>query len=176
MYLLWLTVYHGGSMPIGDEIRIAREAMNVSQVEMARRVGIPRSMLRRVEQGENITLDTLERIVAHLPNLQALHLGAIKLLPQNDLHDALNQHVASGTALLDAITRLAEQLTGFVSSNDRLVRTLEQSGALGPPPSFEPLVFPVEPPLPERLAAQFRELDRSIDAGTPLVSEPQNDE
>ena len=159
-------------MPIGDEIRIAREALDVSQVEFARRVGIPRSMLRRIEEGENITVETLEKVVAHLPNLQALHLGAIKLLPQNDLHDALNQHVASGTALLDAINRVAEQLAGFVSSNARLVRTLEQSGALGPLPTFEPMLLPEPEPLPEK----FREVDRSIDAGTPLIYEPAKTE
>jgi transcriptional regulator with XRE-family HTH domain len=156
-------------MPIGDEIKKAREALKLSQMELSRRSGVPRSMLRRVEEGENTTIDTLSSIVAHLPNLEALHLGGVKLLKQNDLHEALNNQMTAVTALLETVNRLVQDLGKVVTASAGVMQTAEASGALAPPPRFEPLVMPVEAPLPPALAEHFQELDRSIDEGKPLV-------
>ena len=60
----------------GDEIRQARRDAKLSQSELARRAGVPRSQLVRLEQGENVTIDTLKRVLGVLP-----HLKQITLLP-----------------------------------------------------------------------------------------------
>ena len=50
-----------------DELRRGREAAGLSQTQLATRAGIPRNQVARAERGENITLDTLRKIVVHLP-------------------------------------------------------------------------------------------------------------
>jgi transcriptional regulator with XRE-family HTH domain len=54
-------------MLIHEELRRARERAEMTQAELAARAGIPRNQVVRAERGENITLDTLRRIAAHLP-------------------------------------------------------------------------------------------------------------
>lgn len=50
-----------------DELRRAREKAGLSQQALADRAGIPRNQIVRAERGENITVDTLRKIAAHLP-------------------------------------------------------------------------------------------------------------
>jgi transcriptional regulator with XRE-family HTH domain len=157
-------------MPLGEEVKRAREALKLSQMELSRRSGVPRSMLRRVEEGENTTIDTLASIVAHLPNLEALHLGGVKLLPQNDLQEALYAQTAAVTALLESVTRMMQDLGKVVTTNARMARTAESTGALDASRTADPYEWPAEPPVPPALAERLRELDRSIDAGKPLVA------
>ena len=54
-------------MLLHEELRRAREELGVTQAELAARAGIPRNQVVRAEKGENITLDTLRKIAAHLP-------------------------------------------------------------------------------------------------------------
>jgi len=49
------------------ELRRARENAGLSQQALADRAGIPRNQVVRAERGDNITIDTLRKIAAHLP-------------------------------------------------------------------------------------------------------------
>jgi transcriptional regulator with XRE-family HTH domain len=49
------------------ELRRAREKAGLSQQALAERAGIPRNQVVRAERGENITIETLRKIVAFLP-------------------------------------------------------------------------------------------------------------
>jgi transcriptional regulator with XRE-family HTH domain len=60
-----------------DRVREARIELNVSQAQLARLAGVPRESVRTLENGGNITLETFERIVAHLPNLKELTIGGV---------------------------------------------------------------------------------------------------
>jgi len=50
-----------------EELRRAREKAGLSQQALADRAGIPRNQVVRAERGENITIDTLRKLAAHLP-------------------------------------------------------------------------------------------------------------
>lgn len=50
-----------------EELRKAREKAGLSQQALATLSGVPRNQVVRAERGENITIDTLRRIAAHLP-------------------------------------------------------------------------------------------------------------
>lgn len=50
-----------------EELRRAREKAGLSQQALAVRAGIPRNQVVRAERGDNITVDTLRKIVAFLP-------------------------------------------------------------------------------------------------------------
>lgn len=54
-------------MLLHEELRRAREEAGWTQSELAARVGIPRNQIVRAEKGDNITIDTLRKIAAHLP-------------------------------------------------------------------------------------------------------------
>ena len=60
-----------------DRVREARIELNVSQAQLARLAGVPRESVRTLENGGNITLETFERIVTHLPNLKELTIGGV---------------------------------------------------------------------------------------------------
>ena len=60
-----------------DRVRQARIELNVSQAQLARLAGVPRESVRTLENGGNITLETFEKIVAHLPNLKELTIGGV---------------------------------------------------------------------------------------------------
>jgi transcriptional regulator with XRE-family HTH domain len=71
-----------------DELRSARQEAKMSQAELASRSGIPRNQIVRAEKGENITLDTLRKIVVNLPIRELTLVDAVKLstdiLPVHD--------------------------------------------------------------------------------------------
>ena len=52
-----------------EDVREARIQHGLSQAKLARLAKIPRSRLRTFEEGGNITINTLEKIVAHADNL-----------------------------------------------------------------------------------------------------------
>ena len=54
-------------MLIHDQLRLAREQIGLSQAKLAALTGLSRNQIVRAEAGENITLDTLRRIMVHLP-------------------------------------------------------------------------------------------------------------
>lgn len=49
-----------------EELRRAREAAGLSQQALANLAGIPRNQVVRAERGDNITIDTLRKIAAHV--------------------------------------------------------------------------------------------------------------
>jgi transcriptional regulator with XRE-family HTH domain len=59
-----------------EQIRQARIEHGLNQSELARRAGIPRDRLRQFENGENITVETLMKILSQLPNLQTVTSGS----------------------------------------------------------------------------------------------------
>ena len=66
-------------MLLHEELRAAREAAGLTQSELGARAGIPRNQVVRAERGENITLDTLRKIAAHLPLESLTLLEKLKL-------------------------------------------------------------------------------------------------
>lgn len=67
------------TMLLHEELRRAREEARMSQADLAARAGIPRNQVVRAEKGENITLDTLRKIAAHLPLESLTLLEKVKL-------------------------------------------------------------------------------------------------
>jgi transcriptional regulator with XRE-family HTH domain len=58
-----------------DDIKRGRMAAGLSVAEVARAAGLPRQRVYSLERGENVTVDTIRRIVAAIPNLRVT-LGA----------------------------------------------------------------------------------------------------
>jgi transcriptional regulator with XRE-family HTH domain len=54
-------------MLMHDQLKQARERAGLSQAKLAVLTGLSRNQIVRAEAGENITIDTLRRILVHLP-------------------------------------------------------------------------------------------------------------
>lgn len=93
-----------------DQIRQARIDHGLNQSELARRAGIPRDRLRQFENGENITVETLMKILAQLPNLQTVNIGAVEVrtgaVDIAEVREAVAQWLESGRKLLTLLERI----------------------------------------------------------------------
>jgi transcriptional regulator with XRE-family HTH domain len=131
-----------------DDIVKAREALGLSQAGLARRAGISRSRLQDLESGENVTLDTLRKVVAVLPNLK-LHLQWATPPPGRE-------------------GEIQQALRDIIDGANRLLRLFERPAAPGAQP-----VAPVAP-VPESEQARWeriRRIDALVDAGKPPIDE-----
>lgn len=96
-------------MALHDELRAARIAAELTQTQLAERAGIPRNQIVRAEKGENITLETLRQIVAHLPLESLTLLEKLRLdfdyvpQPERLYYESLKCLRASLDALLNVV-------------------------------------------------------------------------
>ena len=97
-----------------EQIREARIAHGLSQVKLASLARVPRSQLRKFENGEGITLTTFMKLVAQLPNLERLTLGPTELQLQNVDLEGLR------TTLTELIAAAAGVLAVLQSANPRV--------------------------------------------------------
>jgi transcriptional regulator with XRE-family HTH domain len=120
-----------------DELRSARERAKLTQGQLAKLAGIPRNQVSRAERGDNITLDTLRKMVVHLPVTALSLIGQISLTidvipqPERVLLGTMDtvQHLcgAMASALETAMeareavvkARIAEPLGGEPQSADQ---------------------------------------------------------
>lgn len=92
-----------------DELRRAREKAGLSQQALADRAGIPRNQVVRAERGENITIDTLRKIVAFLP------VTELTLLDTKGFRvDIVPEPEKLFLASLENVVRLAHALHGAI--------------------------------------------------------------
>jgi len=117
---------------IQDEIRKAREALKISPAELARRAGIQRSLIGKIERGDNFTIETLQKIVAQLPNLEVLHLGSQKIQlagPPGELDSILAEHLEAATALAQASLTTQEAARALASASLASAKAIERLAA-----------------------------------------------
>jgi transcriptional regulator with XRE-family HTH domain len=88
-----------------EQIREARIKAGLSQVKLAELAGIQRSLVQNLEDGRNVTIDTLRKVVPHLPSLRSLNLGSFELMPSfsTELRQGVQELVDAGQRLLDLI-------------------------------------------------------------------------
>lgn len=86
-----------------QQVREARIRAGLTQVKLAELADVPRSQLRKFEEGGNITLSTLRKIVAQLPELRSLSLGAVEIATGGIDPVAVRQ---AATELVEASRRL----------------------------------------------------------------------
>lgn len=66
-------------MLLHEAVRRARQELELSQVKLAERAGIQRRQLATLEKGGNVTLATLRKVIAHLPNLESFTLDTVNV-------------------------------------------------------------------------------------------------
>jgi len=66
-------------MMLHDAIRYARMELGLSQKKLAEQAGIQRRQLATLEKGGNVTLATVRKVLAHLPNLERFSLDTVQV-------------------------------------------------------------------------------------------------
>ncbi|HYC93634.1 MAG TPA: helix-turn-helix transcriptional regulator, partial [Thermoanaerobaculia bacterium] len=112
-----------------EELRRAREKAGLSQQALADLAGIPRNQIVRAERGENITVDTLRKIAAHLPvtELTLLDTTGFRVDIFADPEKLL-------LGALENVVRLADALRGAVHLAMDARAAVETARRLAPPP------------------------------------------
>src|SRR6185436_4398388 len=127
-------------MFIHEELRQAREQAGLSQAQLAARAGIPRNQIVRAEKGENITLDTLRKIVVHLPVEQLTLIETVQLRvdvlphPEKVFLGAMETLAFLSAALASAtdVAKFARQGAATARQNDPLREVVAPSGEVDP--------------------------------------------
>lgn len=99
----------------GDDIRVARETLGLSQSELARRAKVSRKQLILIERNENASLETIAKLADHLPSLKKLTLGghSVALLTAAPIQvTAMRRSVARIASEVETLQRLVAAQSG----------------------------------------------------------------
>jgi transcriptional regulator with XRE-family HTH domain len=95
---------------VHDALRNARVDHNLSRGELSRLSGVPRERIRQIENGANFTIETLQKLLPHLPGLKTIALGSSELkvggVDAAELRDELAQWLEAGRHLLGQLERV----------------------------------------------------------------------
>ncbi|HEV7239174.1 MAG TPA: helix-turn-helix domain-containing protein [Thermoanaerobaculia bacterium] len=101
-------------MLLNEAVQKARKDLGLSQKKLAELAGIQRKQLATLEAGGNVTLATLRKVLAHLPNLETFTLDAVtatvrREVPPEEQRKAVESAMRMlGTALHSLVDALAE--------------------------------------------------------------------
>jgi transcriptional regulator with XRE-family HTH domain len=142
-----------------EELRRARERAGLSQQALADKAGIPRNQVVRAERGENITIDTLRKIVAYLP------VTDLPLLDTKGLRvDVLSNPDKMLFGALENVIRLSEAMAGAIVLAMDAVTAWEAARRSAPPEVQGVQTTPPDPRLLlvvlQRIAGEIQELGK----------------
>ncbi|HJQ37444.1 MAG TPA: helix-turn-helix domain-containing protein [Thermoanaerobaculia bacterium] len=107
-----------------DAIRWARNDMGYSQKRLAELAKVQRRQLATLESGGNVTLSTLRKVLAQLPNLTSFELDGVQVdVPHPDpLSDP--EYYQTLDMMFDAFQGLAKSLIAHRKSSPRDIAAL----------------------------------------------------
>ena len=125
-------------MLLHEAVRKARQELGLSQKKLAEQAGIQRRQLATLESGGNVTLATVRKVIAHLPNLETFTLDAVRvdvsaLIPPPLTGELLSETMtALAAAIQDLATRVRRGTYPAAAELESLKRlSREVAGALG---------------------------------------------
>lgn len=94
-------------MTLGDRIKNRRESLNMSQVDLANKIGVKKQTLYKYENNiiTNIPSDKIENICKVLETSPAYIMGWEKNLSEDNID--MIPDLLSNTALMDSVKKLA---------------------------------------------------------------------
>ncbi|HEX7154996.1 MAG TPA: hypothetical protein VF618_26200 [Thermoanaerobaculia bacterium] len=99
-----------------DQIREARLAAKLTFSDIQRLAGIPRGQYKAFEEGGNIGVWRLEKILSVIPNLPPLHLGNATVAANRSELAELQGTIVALRATLHAALNTADQLNATVQA------------------------------------------------------------
>lgn len=100
-------------MLLPEAVRKARKDLGLSQKRLAELAGIQRRQLATLEDGGNVTLVTLRKVLAQLPNLETFTFDAVPATVRREISDAERRRAADS-----AVELLVKAMVGIVRKAD----------------------------------------------------------
>jgi predicted transcriptional regulator len=163
-------------MLLHEAVKKARRDLNLSQKKLAELAGIQRRQLATLESGGNITLATLRKVLAHLPNLETFTLDTVTATVRREVSAEEQQKaVDAAMRLLSAgLKSLVAALQDGRLPDSEAMRDLKEANNV----LYQGLGYSVEDVERERRArAAIQELDaeQAVDAVASLIDRAQWD-
>jgi len=98
-------------MLLHDAVKAARKDLGLTQKKLADLAGIQRRQLATLESGGNITLATLRKVLAQLPNLESFTLDVVAATVRRDVPPSEQQ-----AAVAKAIELMQSALMGLTAA------------------------------------------------------------
>ncbi|HEX7150504.1 MAG TPA: helix-turn-helix transcriptional regulator [Thermoanaerobaculia bacterium] len=151
---------------IHEELRRAREKAGLSQQALADLAGIQRNQVVRAERGDNITLDTLRKLAAHLP------VTELTLLDTTGLRvDIIADPEKLFFAAMENVLRLTDALSAAVELAMEARSAVEVARRIAPPlplpEGHEPAAAELDPGLLLRHLGRIAEEIRNLGGDAP---------
>ena len=108
-------------MLMHEQLRQAREQAGLSQAGLAALTGLSRNQVVRAEAGENITVDTLRRILVHLPIDEITLLERVRV-KVDYLNPAEKMFFGIGETLSHLITATLSAMSLAMVAKDEMIR------------------------------------------------------
>jgi transcriptional regulator with XRE-family HTH domain len=121
----------------------ARLDQKLSRGDLAKLSGVPRERLRQIEGGANFTLETLLKLLPHLPNLKTIYLGSVELRAGGEIEAAA----------------LRDELAGWLESGRRLLTMFEKIEVA---PRSSPATSRGTPEISADLESRLRQLEGEL--------------
>ena len=133
-----------------EQLQKARVDQGMSRGELSRLSGVPRERIRQIETGANFTLETLQKLLPHLPILKTIYLGSSELRVGGEaelamLRDEISSWLESGRRILTMLEKI------------QVVRAPKTHGQHEVPPEMEERLRQLEREIAQVKAADLRE-------------------
>lgn len=115
------------AMLVHEQLRQAREQIGLSQAKLAALTGLSRNQVVRAEAGENITLDTLRRILVHLPIDEVTLLERVRI-KVDYLNPAEKMFFGIGETLSHLIQATLSAMTLAMKAKDEMFMARNAEG------------------------------------------------
>lgn len=140
---------------IHDQLRQARIDRHLSRGQLSKLSGVPRERLRQIEAGANFTIETLLKLLPHLPDLKVIDLGPAELRVAGPdagaLRDELAAWLESGRRLLTTMERIS------IAPQPAAAGATRVEPGMQVPPELEERLRRLEAQVPQARAADERE-------------------
>lgn len=126
-------------MLLNEAVQKARKDLGLSQKRLSELAGIQRRQLATLESGGNVTLATVRKVIAHLPNLEGFTLDGVPATVKREASREERAKVVASAmqilqtalhSLVDAVAEgrpLVEAEQGFKEVNEMLRKELGRS-------------------------------------------------
>lgn len=116
-------------MLLHEAVKKARKDLGMSQKQLAELAGVQRKQLGTLENGGNVTLSTLRKVLGHLPNLETFSLDAVTATVRHYVPpEEKQQAVDTAMDLLNtAVRSLVIALGAGTAPDDSALKTLRQA-------------------------------------------------
>jgi len=116
-------------MLLHEAVQAARKELHLSQKRLAELAGIQRRQLATLEAGGNITLATLRKVLAHLPNLESFTIDAVTATVRRNVSPPEQEEVVAKAleVMTAALTGLTNAMKAGRKPGEREMRVFEQA-------------------------------------------------